>query len=488
MNLHPSPSLRNRKLARAWTPEPTLGGRTLCLGVLAVSTALANVLAQGAPTNTPTTPPPTVVSASTAPVLPSRPLSLAESLDIALQQNASVLKSRADLEATYGVVVQTRAIVLPKLQATGQYQYNDQIESLDLNGASVNFQREQSWNSGLRVVQSIYEGGRIQAALTTARLTKEQALLQHQTALLDVLVQVRVAYYDVLLAAQQIVVEDASVKLLQKELEDTTRRFNAGTVPRFNVLRAEVEVANAKPRLFRARNSHRIAKNNLAQLLGYRVPAGVWEDIPLSLSGQLDAALIDVDLPTALRDALTKRPELGMLRKAESLRREAITTAKAGAKPSVQLFGGYGWRSSSFQNDLAADVAGWNTGAQLSWNIFDGLATKGKVQEATAQLDKAKIELDDRTRQIELEVRTAYSTFVEAKEVLESQKKVVEQAEEALRLAKARDEAGTGTQLDVLNAQTALTQARTTQILALHDYAVAKARLERAIGQDTPRQ
>ena len=90
------------------------------------------------------------------------------------------------------------------------------------------------------------------------------------------------------------------------------------------------------------------------------------------------------------------------------------------------------------------------------------------------------------TRRIELEVRSAYSNFIEAREVLESQKKVKEQAEEALRLATARSEAGTGTQLDVLSAQTALTEARTTEIQALHAYAVARARLERAMGEGLP--
>ena len=87
-------------------------------------------------------------------------------------------------------------------------------------------------------------------------------------------------------------------------------------------------------------------------------------------------------------------------------------------------------------------------------------------------------------RQIELEVRTDYSSFIEAREVLESQQKVQEEADEALRLARARAEAGTGTRLDVLNAETQLTQARTTQVQALHDYDVARARFERAIGQD----
>jgi outer membrane protein TolC len=152
----------------------------------------------------------------------------------------------------------------------------------------------------------------------------------------------------------------------------------------------------------------------------------------------------------------------------------------------VQLFAGYGSRSSQFTDDLTRDVSGWHAGAQLNWDIFDGFLTKGKIQQARALRDRARTEVEDTTRQIELEVRTAYSTFMEAREVLESQRKVQEQAEESLRLATSRAEAGTGTQLDVLNAQTALTQARTTQIQALRDYLVAKARLLRAVGADTP--
>ena len=81
-------------------------------------------------------------------------------------------------------------------------------------------------------------------------------------------------------------------------------------------------------------------------------------------------------------------------------------------------------------------------------------------------------------------MRTAYSDFLQAKEVLESQQTVQDEADEALREAKARADAGTGTQLDVLDAETSLTQARTTHVQALHDYVAARAKLERAIGED----
>ena len=329
-------------------------------------------------------------------------------------------------------------------------------------------------------------GGRIRSALRSAKLTQEQALLQFQAVVADTVLDVRLAYYDILLSAQQIVVQEASIGLLQKELEDTTRRFEAGTVPRFNVLRAEVEIANSRPKLIRAKNAHRIAKNNLAHLLGYPMPPGVWEDIPLTLTGKLEAEPYEVDLPPALAQALEKRPELGVLRKAASLRQEGIVTAKSGSKPTVALFGGYGARNSSFGDDFYRDVSGWTAGVQLNWDIFDGFLTKGKIRQATALHEKARAELDESTRRIELEVRTACSNFIEAREVLESQKKVQEQADEALRQATARSEAGSGTQLDVLNAQTALTEARTTRIQALRDYAAARARLERAVGQNIP--
>lgn len=421
------------------------------------------------------------------PALPdwlTRPLSLADSLNLALQQNGEVLKARSELEATYGVVVQTRAIALPKAQITSDYQAVDENSVDTPAGTTFQFGTDQSWTAQFRLVQSIYEGGRINSALRTAKLTKEQALLQYQSLVADTLLAVRVAYFDVLLAAQQILVREASVNLLAKELEDQQRRYEAGTVPRFNVLRAEVAVANARPALIRARNAHRIAKNNLSNLLGYNLPRELWEDIPLQLTDTLRAEPYQIELPAAITQALERRTELAALRKAEALRREGVVNANSGYRPSVQIFGGYGARSSSFESDLGVYRHGWVAGAQLSWDIFDGMLTKGKVSEAKALLEKSKTEVDDTSRRIELEVRTAYSDFIQAREVLESQKKVQEEAEEALRLAKARADAGTGTQLDVLDAETSLTEARTTQSVALREYAVARARLERAIGQD----
>jgi outer membrane protein TolC len=416
----------------------------------------------------------------------TRPLPLIDCLNLALQQNATILKAKSDLEASHGIVVQTRAVVLPQVQATGQYKRTDRgaIENFPVSGISP--LPDQNWNAGVQIIQSIYEGGKMVAALHAAKATKEQALAQYQTTIADTLLATRVAYYDALLAAQQITVHEASVKLLQNELEDQQHRYNAGTVPKFNLLRAEVAVANERPYLIRARNDNRIAKNNLANLLGYNLPRDVWEDIPMQLTDSFDDKPYEINLPAAIEQALENRTELVAMRKAEELQRLNIINAKSGYKPTVQVFAGYNWYNAQYTPpvDLDHDIHGWNAGAQMSWDIFDGMLTHGKVVQARALYERAKTDVVDEGRQVELQVRTAYSDFVGAREVLDSQKTVQEEAEEALREAEARATTGTGTQLDVLDAQTSLTQARTTQVLALHDYAAARARFERAIGED----
>jgi len=423
-------------------------------------------------------------SAQTATNVPgwiSEPLSLVDALNIALRQNATILKAQNDLEASHGLIIQTRAIVLPQLQATGQYKYSDPNSIENFGPYS---QPNQNWTSGIQLVQNIYEGGQMSAAIQAARATKKQALAQYQTTLADTLLSVQVAYYDVLLAAQQITVNKASVALLQKELDDQQNRMNAGTVPHFNVLRAEVAVANERPALIQAKNNWRNSKNTLSNLLGYDLPREIWEDIPLNLTDTLTAEPYDVNLPDAIQTALKQRTELQALRETAELERLSIVSAKAGYKPTVSLFAGYGWHNAQFTPPVALDhdIAGWNAGAQFSWNIFDGALTYGKVLQAKALYEKSKTDLADQSRQIELQVRTSYSDFIEARETLDSQQKVVEEAEESLREARARADAGTGTQLDVLDAETSLTQSRTTQIQALHDYSTARARLERAIG------
>lgn len=412
-----------------------------------------------------------------------RPLTLTEALNWALAQNAEVRKARQDLEAATGVAIQTRAVALPRLEGNAGYTVREQggVEQFPVPGLPIRIPND-NWSAGVRLVQTVYGGGRLTSAWRSARLTEQQARAAYDTAVAETVLAVRTAYADVLLAAEMVRVHEASVQLLEEELRQTRQRFEAGTVPRFNVLRAQVELANARPRLIRAQNSLRIARQQLAQLLGFDVPSEFSDDLPLEPADHLQPPESKPDLAAGLKEALNRRSELAMLRHAESLQAEAVRQALAGYKPALEVFAGYDVHSPTFRDELDRGIGGWLAGAQVRWSFFDGGSTRGRVLEARSKQERVRVELEDLRRRIELEVRTAYSRLMEAHEVLASTAKVQEEAEEALRLAQARYAAGTGTQLDVLSAQTALTEARSIHVQALRDCVVAQARWERAVG------
>src|SRR4029077_1533359 len=123
-----------------------------------------------------------------------------------------------------------------KVRGSANYNHDEGVEQFPFGTTYRPTAPKDNWAGNMRIIQTIYEGGRIRSALRTAKLTKEQALLQYQAVVADAILAVRTAYYDVLLAEQQIIVQEASVKLLMQELENTSHRFDAGTVPRFDVL------------------------------------------------------------------------------------------------------------------------------------------------------------------------------------------------------------------------------------------------------------
>lgn len=409
-----------------------------------------------------------------------KPLSLSDCLNIALSNNSVIKTSQYALEAAVGQSITNQAIIIPKVVGSmGVDRVQDQyVENLS---GSADMPTD-SWSSSIVIKQQFFQGGRIAASLKVARHIKEEALYSHHAAITDTLTEVRIKFFDVLLAIEDIKVNEASVKLLENELQDCQRRLKAGVIPKFNVLRAEVQLANAQPPLIKARNDYRIAKNDLCNLLGYNIPKNVWEDIPLTLVGQLEAQPFDINLGVAMAKAIENRPELGALREAEQIAQQNVRIARSGYMPGISGYAGYQAKSHTYRTDLADVLHGWVIGGELSWNLFDGLYTKGNVDIAKANLAKSSEELVAKVRDIEVEVRSAYSNFIQAKETLESQMKNVELATEALRLANALEEAGSGTQLDVLDAETSLTEARTTWINSLRDYSVSLANLERAIG------
>jgi outer membrane protein len=412
---------------------------------------------------------------------PPASLTLDQCLNLALKQNPTILKARQEIERAHGLVVEVRAAVLPQVNLNGQYAQIDRGSIETAPGTSMFDNQQHTWNATIEASQLVYSGGRVSAAIRAARLTDQIALLGFQRTVADTVLAVRSAFYQILLNKALVEVRERSIVLLDRQLQDARHRFEAGTVPQFNVLRAEVELANAKPPLIRAQNDLRLAREALVRLLALDSPS-TREFTDINFDGRLAYEHRAWELPAALTQALAQRPELQQAEKQVALNREGLTVAAAGNQPQLSVFADYGIRERTFSDEMDRSIQGWTVGARVSWPVFDGLLTRGKVLQARAQLNQATLDQDDTRRGVELEVRQGYSTYRQALELLEAQKKTVEQAEESLRLAESRFRAGAGTQLEVLSAQTAVTDARSNEVQALYDYNVALANLDRVTG------
>jgi hypothetical protein len=156
----------------------------------------------------------------------------------------------------------------------------------------------------------------------------------------------------------------------------------------------------------------------------------------------------------------------------------------AGYLPTVSAVADYTWQSNQAFQSLTEVTQGWTFGFLGSWAVFDGFETKGRVMQARAQLEQSVNNYNDGVRQIILDVQEAISNLQTALETVQSQEASVVQATEAFRLAQERLDAGAGTQLDVLNAQTQLLTSQTNVLTARYDYITALAQYNLALALD----
>lgn len=342
---------------------------------------------------------------------------------------------------------------------------------------------DKSYRVALEVRQVLYAGGQVSGALKIAKFTQDSSYYNLRDTIDRVIAQVRTQFNAILLNRALITVQEESVGLAESQLKDQVNRFDAGTVPRFNVLRAEVAVANALPELIRARNDYLIAQLRLAKMLG--LPPGPAGKPSFNVVGQLSVRNRPLGVSNALQVARERRPFLKVQRLNILIETEQIQIALAGYKPRLDANAGYELRNSNLSDDLADTVNGWFFGVTGRWDIFDGFATLGRTKQARARLESAKVNYDDSVRQVELEVQQAYANLQQARQTIDSQRKTVEQALEAVRLVGERLSVGAGTQLEVLDARLALTRARTTELQARADYNTALAEFDRVTATDT---
>lgn len=410
-------------------------------------------------------------------------LDLPTALSYALENNFAIRQAQQRIKEQDGLIVEVRSQALPNVSVNASYTEID--EGLSEPGGFFP-PVSNDWRVSLDVRQALYTGGGVQAALRAQDYLEQAVISDLKATINEAVFQVSAGFYDVLLAREKITVQEQNIELLEDQLQDSNNRFEAGAVSQFEVLRSEVELANAQPELIRARNGFKIAIEELRQLLGF---TGVYMDdldkVP-TFVGNLEFDPVQINLSSAIETAKFNRPELQQLELIASAREEGVVIERAGKLPSVDLVGSYQFNKSVASSSFSDSRDGWTIGVQSSWDIWDGKATDGRIQQAKAQLEQAQLNVGEATLAIEVEVRRAMHDLRQAAELSNAAVKVIEQAEESLRLANELYAAGQGTQLDVLQSQVALTESRLNQLEAFHSYKVAQAALSRSLGNAIP--
>jgi outer membrane protein TolC len=450
----------------------------------------------------------------------------------ALQRNPTLLNAEQEIKRTKGVIIQVRAQALPQINVNANFDWTDPNlvnartvsttagipigttpTGTGASGSLVEAPQSQvgdartfaaaaptatpgvrntelsdiSYSISVIGTQLIFNGTTYNQIRATF-FQRDSAYFSFRNILDQLLATVKTQFYQVVVNQELIKVQEQSVHLLETQLKDQQNRFEAGTVPRFNVLQAEVALYNQIPQLITAQNNYRISKITLAKTLGLDFQPGRGENPPLDVVGEMPYNPRTIALASAIEMGKQRRPFLKQARANVLNQLQQVRTAAGQYLPTITATGGGEWVSSPTNSSWHDISKGWVAGVQGSMPIWDSGAIAGQVIQQRALLSEAKITYDDDVRQVELEVQTAYSNLQQNRELIVSQEKNVEQAEEALRLAKARLDAGAGVQLDVLNAQVQLLTAQSTRLQALFGYNSSLAEFDRATGAQSSYQ
>jgi outer membrane protein TolC len=412
-------------------------------------------------------------------------MNITDAIGTAVSKNPEILTAIQQIRLTKGQLVQVRAALLPQVQAGTTYQIQSEQLANPSRLAEFGFvNNNEALNVTIQVNQNIWSGWKNQADFSAARLANDSAYYSLRQTIDKVIADTKKLFYDIIFNRALIRVREESVAVLQSQLQDQQSRFEAGTVPRFNVLQAEVALANAIPPVIQARNALRISQFALVKQLGLNYPENP-SQVPIDVLGQLDYDPIDINLGGSVFTALARNPSLKVQRQNILIGAEKLKSAMSGFQPTLNASAGWQTFNVPTASTLDDTVNGWFFGVTGSWNIFDGLATVGATQAARASLEQSRINYDNSARGVELDVQRAVSNLIEAQEIIDSQRANVTQATEALRLSRERLDAGAGTQLDVLNAQQSLLEAQTTELEGRYRYITALAEYNRVLSLDT---
>lgn len=412
-----------------------------------------------------------------------RKLSLDESIQIGLQNSETIHSSQMKVNYAEARLSEVNTFLLPSLKLNASYTRLSEIEpfvlatpfgTFDISPSIVN-----NYNVKLSLQQPLFTGFKL---LSTSHIADYNYQAQKQFYTRDeqqLILDIKNAYWNLFKAIKVKSAVDENVSLIQAHLNDTKNFFDQGIATKNDLLKVQVQLAEAQLRQIDAKNGVELAKNNLNNVIG----------LPLSLNieVQTDVTINDEtspDLEKLIEESMQNRPELKAMDFQLKAGESGITLAESNWYPQIYLTGNYYYSRPNPRIFPSEDKFNgtWDVGVGLSWDIWNWLSTSDQTDEAEAQYEQVKDSYKSLKDGVTLEVTQNYLNLLKAKEKVITANQSVAQAEENYRVTDDKFKQGLTLNSELLDAEVALVQAKTNYAQSIVDYELAKAQIERSTG------
>ena len=362
-------------------------------------------------------------------------------------------------------------------EAKGQkgFSINWQTVAAAASGETYDLQnRASTYQNVVEASIPLYTGGQLENNIKSKEIGVDISDLTLENTKQQIKYDTTKGYYNILQCRNLVGVNQETVDQLQAHLDTVNAKYAAGTVAKSDVLRSQVELADAKQNLVNAENNYDLSISSLNNLIGLPI------DTKINIQDELKYTKYDLSLAECMDLAMTNRPDGVAVAKSIEQAKASVKAAQAGNLPQLSAYASYTIDGDDAFNNDAAEKS--EVGVKASWNLFDNNVTKAQVRQAEAALAKAQEKAQYVNEGIQLEVHQAYLNLLSAEKNIQTTSVAVNQASEDYTIAQVRYTAGVGTNIDVMDAAVALTTAKTNYVQALYDYNVSKAQLDKAMG------
>ena len=374
-------------------------------------------------------------------------LTLDNTVELALENNRTIKQSVYDTDSARWALS----------EAKGQkgFSINWQTVAAAASGETYDLQnRDSTYQNVVEASIPLYTGGQLENNIKSKEIGVDISDLTLENTKQQIKYDTTKGYYNILQCRNLVGVNQETVDQLQAHLDTVNAKYAAGTVAKSDVLRSQVELADAKQNLVNAENNYDLSISSLNNLIGLPI------DTKINIQDELKYTKYDLSLAECMDLAMTNRPDGVAAAKAIEQAKASVKAAQAGNLPQLSAYASYTVDGDDAFNNDAAEKS--EVGVKASWNLFDNNVTKAQVRQ--------------------VEVHQAYLNLLSAEKNIQTTSVAVNQASEDYTIAQVRYTAGVGTNIDVMDAAVALTTAKTNYVQALYDYNVSKAQLDKAMG------